>query len=250
MNNIDRFSHMENDYSKYRPNYSSEAINYIISKYILNNNSVIADVGAGTGKLCLPFLEKGITVYGIEPNYDMFHKCLENLGSYSNFKGVNCSAEAIDLTNNSVDLVTVGQAFHWFDAGLFKNECTRILKENPVVAIIYNNGDYDKKIIKEIHSLSSKYCPEYKGSSGGLNRNEEIFNNFFLNYEKIIFKNDYVLNKEQFIGLNFSASYAPKQNSENYTIYLNELERIFDKYSENGYITMPNNTILRIGNIK
>lgn len=247
MNNIDRFSHMENDYAKYRPNYSNEAIDYIINYCNLNKNSTIADIGAGTGKLSLPFIKKGMFVYGIEPNHDMYKKCVENLSDYSNFKGILSPAEDIELANTSIDLVTVGQAFHWFDLELFKKECQRILKQSSFVSILYNNGDYDKEVVNEIHTLSKKYCPEYKGSSGGLNNNEDVFVSFFKNYEKVVFKNDYVLSKDQFIGLNFSASYAPKPDSTLYSIYLKELEELFDKYSINGLITMPNNTILRIG---
>ena len=249
MNNVDRFNNMENEYSKYRPDYSPKAVEYILNKCKISNDFAIADIGAGTGKLSLPFLKKGFRLYCVEPNTDMYNKCVENLKKYDNFRPVLCSAENISLADNSVDLIVIGQAFHWFDLDLFKTECKRILKNDGYVAILYNNGDYTKKVINEIHELSKKYCPDYKGASGGLSNKEDVFKNFYSAYERVVFNNDYVLDLDQFIGLNFSASYAPKSNEENYEVYLNELNSIFEKNATADYLTMPNNTILRIGKI-
>ena len=54
---------------------------------------------------------------------------------------------------------------------------------------------------------------------------------------------------EQFIGLNFSASYAPKVDDANYDLYLKSLVDLFEKYSEQGILDMPNNTICRLGKV-
>ncbi len=251
IDSINKFNKMQNDYSKYRPNYSNEAIEYILSLQSINDDFTIADIGAGTGKLSLPFVKRGLKLYGIEPNKDMYEKLLENMKEYSNFSGILGYSENTYLDNKSIDLIVVGQAFHWFNVDEFKEECRRILKnENCYIAILYNNGDYTKDVINKIHELSREYCPEYRGSSGGLYNNEDIFNNFFDNgYARIVFKNDYKLTLDQFIGLNFSASYAPKENEENHDIYLSKLEEVFNTYQEDGCLTMPNNTILRIGKI-
>ena len=247
--NINKFNKMQNDYSKYRPNYSNEAIEYILNLQNVDNEFKVADIGAGTGKLSLPFVKRGLKLYGIEPNKDMYEKLLENMKEYSDFFGILGYSEKTYLDNKSIDLIVVGQAFHWFNIDEFKIECKRVLKDDSYIAILYNNGDYSKEVINKIHELSRRYCPEYKGSSGGLYNNEDIFNNFFKEYNKIIFKNDYKLTLDQFIGLNFSASYAPKENEENHDIYLSKLEEVFNTYQEDGYLTMPNNTILRIGKI-
>lgn len=250
IDSINKFNKMQNDYSKYRPEYSNEAIEYILSLQNIDNNFTIADIGAGTGKLSLPFVKRGLKLYGIEPNSDMYKKCIENMKEYNNFSGILGSAESTSLDDNSINLLVVGQAFHWFNIDEFKRECKRILKDDGYIAILYNNGDYTKDVINKIHELSREYCPEYKGSSGGLYNNEDIFNKFFDNgYDRIVFKNDYKLTLDQFIGLNFSASYAPKENEENHDIYLSKLEEVFNTYQEDGYLTMPNNTILRIGKI-
>ena len=250
MQNINKFTGMAEIYSKYRPDYSNEAIDYVISQTKLNEKNVVADIGSGTGKLTKSFLERGHKVYGIEPNENMRTKAEENLKVFNNFISINGSSDETTLSDKSIDLIVVAQAFHWFDAKKFLLECKRILRDNGYVAIIYNNGDYSKPIINEISNLSKKYCPLYKGSSGGLSNNKEIYDSFFTYYSTHIFNNNYSLNLEQFIGLNFSASYAPKNNDVNYETYMKSLIQIYNKYSTNGSLDIPNNTILRLGKVK
>lgn len=45
------------------------------------------------------------------------------------------TAEASGLENNSADLLTVGQAFHWFDEAAFFAEAQRVLKADGVLAL-------------------------------------------------------------------------------------------------------------------
>ncbi|MHA2051567.1 MAG: hypothetical protein ACW986_18290 [Promethearchaeota archaeon] len=66
-----RFSSRVDNYIKYRPNYPQEIITFLKKQGILLNDSVIADVGSGTGILSEMFLKERNSVIGIEPNPDM-----------------------------------------------------------------------------------------------------------------------------------------------------------------------------------
>ncbi len=250
MTNIYKFNGMANDYSKYRPNYAKESIHYLIDEVHLTEDSVIADIGSGTGKFSKLLLDAGFRVYGVEPNYDMRQKAEYELQNRTKFISIYGTSEETTLPNHSIDLITVAQAFHWFDVEKFLAECNRILKEDRYVAILYNHGDYSSEVINAISKLSEHYCPRYVGSSGGIEKNAGIFDDFFDEYTVKIFENPYQLNMEQFIGLNFSASYAPKANEPNYELYLNSLVDLFKKYSEHGTLNMPNHTICRLGKVK
>jgi len=250
MTNIYKFNGMANDYSKYRPNYAKESINYLIDEVQLTKDSIIADIGSGTGKFSKLLLDEGFKVFGVEPNNDMRQKAEHELQDRQNFISISGTSESTTLSNNSIDLITVAQAFHWFDVKKFLGECNRILKETGYVAILYNNGDYSTEVINAISELSQRYCPKYIGSSGGIEKNPTIFDNFFDKYTVKVFENNYQLNMEQFIGLNFSASYAPKVDDANYDLYLKSLVDLFEKYSEQGILDMPNNTICRLGKVK
>lgn len=248
--NIYKFNNMANNYSKYRPTYAQKTIDYLINEAHLNKSSQIADIGSGTGKFSKLLLDEGFQVFGIEPNNDMRKKAEKELQSRKKFISISGTSENTTLKDHSIDLITVAQAFHWFDITKFLTECSRILKESGYVAIIYNNGDYSTEIINAIANLSKYYCPRYVGSSGGIEKNPTVFDDFFDKYTIKTFENNYQLNIEQFIGLNFSASYAPKINEPNYEPYLQSLIELFEKYNENGVLNMPNNTTCRLGKIK
>lgn len=250
MANIYKFNGMADDYSKYRPNYAKESINYLIDSLQLSPNSIIADIGSGTGKFSRLLLDEGFKVFGVEPNDDMRQKAEYELQDRNRFVSISGTSENTTLSNHSIDLITVAQAFHWFDVEKFIVECNRILKETGYVAILYNNGDYSTEVINAISELSTLYCPRYVGSSGGLGKNPTVFDSFFDEYITKTFKNNYQLNLEQFIGLNFSASYAPKINEPNYEVYLKSLVYLFEKYSEQDILNMPNNIICRLGKVR
>ena len=76
-----------------RPTYSNECIDYLIRTFGLNSESVIADIGAGTGILTKPFLEIGATVYAVEPNEDMFGELNRNLSHYETLRAVQAFDE-------------------------------------------------------------------------------------------------------------------------------------------------------------
>lgn len=242
---ISKFDWLSEYYTKYRPFYSEDSINYIL-KTAKNNVEYIADIWAWTWKLTEQFLNKWKVVYAVEPNHEMLNQLITKLWNAENFRYIQSTAEKISLPDYSIDLVAVGQAFHWFDTKLFKKECKRILNKTWRVAILYNNWDKNSEIIKVIDELSKKYCPLYKWSSWWLDNKESVFKEFFSEYETLMFPNDYTLTLEAFLWLNFSASYAPKQWDKNYLTYKENLETIFNKYALWGLITMNNNTVLRL----
>ena len=90
--------------------------------------SSLADVGSGTGILSELFLREGVRVYGVEPNREMREAGERLLSAYENFVSVEGRAEATTLEDASVDFVTPGQAFHWFDPAAARREFMRILK--------------------------------------------------------------------------------------------------------------------------
>ena len=241
---LSKFKGMSKQYAKYRPLYAKGCIDYILSKE--KNINCIADIWAWTWKLSKQFLDRGIEVFAVEPNIEMQEQAMIEIGENKLFHPVLATAENTTLPDNSIDFITVGQAFHRFDAELFKKECKRILKKDARVAILYNNWDRSSELIQKIDQLSKKYCPLYKWSSWWLANHESVFENFFTTYEKKIFPNDYHLSLEIFLWLNFSASYAPKKWEENYEIYWDELINLFNRYSNWNTLIMPNNTILRV----
>lgn len=250
--NEDKFNGMGKVYSKYRPSYPLNFVDYLFTDVGMSQSSIIADVGSGTGILTRQLLEKGSKVYGIEPNADMRVIAETNLNNFPGFTSVSGSAENTTIDDNSVDYITVAQAFHWFDSEKFKKECQRILKPEGKVILVWNTRDNENELVIENYEVNRKYCPNFKGFSDGMygKTNNDDFSDFFNGeYETKVFLNNLIFDMDGFIGRNLSASYALKSNDAQYNDYVNELKKIYEKYSNNGQLIMPNLTRSYVGNV-
>lgn len=250
-NNVNKFSGKAQIYNKYRSSYPTQCIDDIIATNPTNKNMIIADIGAGTGKLTELFLKRGIKVIAVEPNNDMINIAKENLREYENLiKFKEEPAESTKIADNSVDIVTVAQAFHWFDKESFKRECKRILKENGTIAIMWNFLDYKKELEGKILDIQKKYTKISFNASEEEKRDEDIEKFFeYENYKLKIYENSYLQNYENFIGNQLSMSYSLKESDEEYEEYVLEFKKLFSKYSENNMIKIHNNTYCYFGNV-
>lgn len=251
MDNTKRFSNRAEDYTKGRPSYAHGFIRALYELYGFNENSVIAGIGSGTGKLSKQLLENGSTVFCIEPNDDMRKIAESELSLFDKFISVNGTSSDTGLEDNSVDFITVAQAFHWFDPVQFKAECRRILKSNGKVILVWNTRDLSDEFNEKSYAIYRKFCPSFKGFHGGMRDDENRIPDFFNgNCQKSVFENPLQFTKEKFITRSLSASYSLKEGDKNFEQYIKELENLFDHYSENGIVLMNNNTVAYIGEIE
>ena len=250
--NEDKFNHLADIYEKYRPSYPQKYVEDIIEKCHLNFESLVADIGAGTGILTRQLLHNNLKVVGVEPNPDM-RKVLKKLETNKNFRAIEGTAEHTNLENNSIDLVVVAQAFHWFDKEKFKEECKRILKPNGSVWILWNQLDENEEIVKEQERIDDQYTNRFQEVNGILSatKKEEKIQGFFKDnrYETKVVDNPLENNKERFIGSNLSKSYSLKKEDRNYNNYIKAFGEVFDKYSENGMVIIPNKTYGYLGKV-
>lgn len=248
--NENKFDGKGEIYAQFRPNYPRKFINYLCESVGFNCDSIVADIGSGTGILTRQLLEGVKTVYAVEPNEDMRKIAEKELEKSHGFVSVNATAENTSLSRASVDYVTVAQAFHWFDKLSFKTECKRILRPGGKVILVWNSRDENSHIVKENEQINRKHCPDFNGFSGGMQvavSDNEFLEFFSDKYIKKVFSNPLKFTEEGFIGRNLSASYALKADHSNYQAYVSELKKSFEKYSENGVLTMPNLTQVYVG---
>lgn len=249
MNNKLLFSGHQNSYTKSRPDYAEKFLDDLYTVYSFSENSIIADIGSGTGIFSKQLLERGSTVYGIEPNTDMRRKAEKELCGFDKFFSIAASAENTGLKSGSVDIITSAQAFHWFDTVKFKQECRRILKPMGLVVLAWNMRDEKDSATVKCRDVFSKYCPDFKDFSGGIGQNDKRIQEFFCLciYEKKTYDNDLMFTKKKFIQRCLSSSYALHQGDDRYNEYLSALTRIFDDLSDGEHLCMKNKTIAYIG---
>ncbi|WP_338452709.1 class I SAM-dependent methyltransferase [Niallia oryzisoli] len=251
MKSTDKFTDKAEVYAKYRPSYPLEYIEYLISEAGLNEDCMIADIGSGTGILSRQLLEMGFSVIGVEPNDHMRTVAEQTIKPNSCFISVKATAEHTTINDHSLDLVTVAQAFHWFDMEPFRLECQRILKQDAKMALVWNSRDGSSDINKESADVCQKYCPNFKGFSEGMEETPIPFQQFFKDgkYEFKCFRNDLPFTLIGFLGRYLSASYSPKKTDKEYNPFITALSNIFEKYSDNGKIIIPNITRSYLGQV-
>lgn len=250
MKSTEKFNGLANEYTTGRPGYSTEFIECLFSNFGFSESSVIADIGSGTGKFAKHLLDKGCNVFCVEPNPDMRLAAEEQFFDYPNFKSVSGSAEHTMLADNSVDFITTAQAFHWFDTKNFKAECTRIIKPNGKIFLIWNMRNNNSLINQRLYKIFSEYCPEFTGFSGGIKPHDERIKYFFDNkYEYITFDNPLCFDREKFVNRCLSGSYSLKNGDNNFNSYINAINKAFDEFESDGIVRIENLTVSYFGTL-
>lgn len=122
-------------YDSYRPQYSIEGLAWLFAG-ATNAVRHVADVGAGTGKLTGQLCEMGYSVSAFEPDVAMLDQLVAKVPSA---RAVVARAEDLPLATNSVDALTVGQAWHWFDSAAAGAEFLRVVRPGGVVGVMWND---------------------------------------------------------------------------------------------------------------
>lgn len=251
MNSVDRFSSRVENYAKFRPGYPPGILDVLESDCGLTEESVIADIGSGTGLLSEVFLKNGNVVFGIEPNELMRAKAEELLKSFANFRSVPATAETTTLPDGSIDFITAGQAFHWFDQAAAKREFTRILKHNGWVLLVWNARRLDATaFLRDYEGLLLRYSPDYP-----VVRHENIDDGiagFFAPQpmKMVSVENVQRFDFEALKGRLCSSSYAPEPGNPNFELMLTDLQDIFNAYNENGVVNFDYDTKIYYGHLR
>lgn len=121
-----------------RPGYPDEALEILQTEVGIGERTRVLDLAAGTGKLTRRLVELRAEVVAVEPVDGMRAQLQAVLPEVETLDG---TSEAIPVPDASVDVVTVAQAFHWFDADLALAEIARVLRPGGRVAILWNERD-------------------------------------------------------------------------------------------------------------
>ncbi len=164
-------------YERGRPEYSDEAVRFVadhlrdfaspnLEEGVPPRSLSVADLAAGTGKFTkvLSSLNPAVisSITAIEPVAEMRAK-IKDLARVS--VTAEGTAEKIPFASASFDVVTVAQAFHWFDAPIALREIHRVLKPGGMLLMIWNVRDETHSWIREMTELMVPYegsAPRYR----------------------------------------------------------------------------------------
>jgi ubiquinone/menaquinone biosynthesis C-methylase UbiE len=140
------FANVADEYERGRPGYPPEAIAWLLGDRSLE----VLDVGAGTGKLTGALLAAGHRVIAVEPLAQMRAILAHNHPDALVLEG---AAEALPLTDASVDAVAVGAAFHWFDQPAALAQIRRVLRPPGVLGLLGNGFDTSRAWVAQVREL-------------------------------------------------------------------------------------------------
>jgi ubiquinone/menaquinone biosynthesis C-methylase UbiE len=245
-----RFSNRVENYVKYRPGYPQEILRLFRDEMGLRQSSAVADIGSGTGISAKLFLENGNPVFGVEPNEPMRRAAEEFLKDFPAFTSLAGTSTNTGLPDNSIDLITAFQAFHWFEGDETSAEFARILKPNGYVALIWNERQTDATpFLREYERFLLKFAADYtkvRHENTGEKELREFFKKDFL---RKTFQNEQILDLDGLEGRVLSSSYMPAADDAGYEPMAEELKALFTKYQENGRITLLYDTRVNYGQL-
>jgi SAM-dependent methyltransferase len=247
---VERFSSRVANYVRYRPGYPPAIIDLLKTECGLTSESLIADIGSGSGKLTELFLENGNVVFGVEPNGAMRVAAEEILEAYLGFRSVDGTAESTTLVSVSVDFVTAGQAFHWFDVTKAKTEARRILKPGGWTVLVWNERQVDTTpFLHDYEQFLLRYGSDYP-----VIRHENsvvTIKDFFApeNVRLESYPNSQEFDFEGLKGRLLSTSYIPELGHPNFDSMLRDLSDIFNKYEKDGRISFDYDTRVYYGRL-
>lgn len=150
----DNFSAQSDLYKKFRPTYPPALFEYVLS--FVKTKAWAWDCGTGNGQVAGILADHFNKVYAS----DISQAQLDNAVKKDNIEYVLCPAEKTPFLDQTFDLITVAQAFHWFDFNRFFEEVRRVIKPGGVVAVW---GYALLTIDEKIDPVISKFYKEVVG---------------------------------------------------------------------------------------
>ena len=157
------YSSYAKQYAQSRPGYPEELFEYLSS--LVYEHHLAWDCATGNGQAALTLVKYFEEVIAT----DISNEQIKNAVKHKHIKYKACNAEDSGLENNSVDLVTVASAIHWFNLDNFFKEVRRVIKPRGIIAVwSYHIGYVEPPFDKLFLSLYEKVLSPYFGEGAKL----------------------------------------------------------------------------------
>lgn len=135
-------------YHRVRPGYVSGVASWLVGNG--NAQADVLDLGAGTGKLTQDLIDLAGTVYAVDPSEDMLGQLAASLPRVHTLLG---TAEDLPLPDESVDVVCVAQAWHWFHSAAASAQVARVLRPGGRLGLIWNQLDVSQPWVMRLSRI-------------------------------------------------------------------------------------------------
>ncbi|MEW9623513.1 class I SAM-dependent methyltransferase [Rhodanobacter geophilus] len=251
MKSTERFSDRVADYVRYRPGYPTAMLDWLRREQGVTPAWKVADVGAGTGISCKLFLDAGHAVTAVEPNAAMREAALAWLGDRSGFNAIAGTSDATTLPDACVDLVTVAQAFHWFDPASTRREFARILRPGGLAAIFWNSRRLTgTPFLEGYEALLQRHGTDYTSVAERYADDDRMRAWFGSGWRGTArFEHKQLLDFDALRGRLMSSSYAPKEGHPQHAPMIAALRELFERCQRDGRVSFDYDTRIIVGTL-
>jgi SAM-dependent methyltransferase len=200
-------------YERGRPSYPREAAAWLVP----SQARVVVDLGAGTGKFTRQLVAPDRELIAVDPDAAMLDVLKTAVPGVRTFVG---TAESLPFDDNSVDAITVAQAWHWVDLDRGVPEVARVLRPGGALGLIWNVRDEDEPWVAALGHVI------HQGGSQDLQEADPIVGAPFDPLERLTFPWVNVVTLDGFIDMVASRSYIIVLPDDEKARVLSEVRRL------------------------
>jgi SAM-dependent methyltransferase len=222
------FGQVAEAYERARPGYPDDAVRWLAGEAPCD----VVDLGAGTGKLTRSLVALGHTVVAVEPLPEMIAQLRASVPQAT---AVGGGAEAIPLASASADVVTVAQAFHWFDQAVALSEIARVLRPGGRIALVWNVRDESETWVAELSDAMVGRTGVDAGAAEPIDAS-----GLFGPVEHAVFgPHVQEIGREALRDLVLSRSYCAVLSVEEREPILQKIDALFAGHAQDGVVRLP-----------
>lgn len=156
------------DYGRHRAGFPQRFFDQLAAQLPLSTEQAALDVGTGTGTIARGLAHKGLHVAALDPSEELMAQARlldEEAGVSIEYQ--SGKAEALPYADESFDLVTAGQCWHWFDRPLAAGEAARALR--PGGALVIAHFDWlplSGNVVEATEALILAHNPDWPAAGG------------------------------------------------------------------------------------
>jgi len=152
----DHFSGHAVDYARYRPDYPPDLFEFLA--HAASRHELAWDCGTGSGQAALGLSAYFDRVIATDPSPEQIKHAIQ----HKKISYFTAPAEQVDLPSQSVDLITVAQALHWFRFEAFYDEAQRVLRPDGKIAVwCYGLSRVNPAVDKVVHHYYTNIVGPY-----------------------------------------------------------------------------------------
>jgi SAM-dependent methyltransferase len=159
MSNAELFATVAREYASFRPGYPPELFAWLAR--ISPAREAAWDCGCGSGQASTALAGHFDVVYAT----DVAPEQIEAAKAHPRVRYSVAPAEHSGLSDQSVDLVTVAQALHWFDVTAFYAEARRVARPGAILAVWnyprpqFADAELDRRFLEFYTDVVGPYWP-------------------------------------------------------------------------------------------